>query len=103
GTPAGTADFFVDGSPIATGVTVTKGVAVLNTSTLAQQIPVSATPHTITVNFNDTDGNFTNSSGTLTGGLTVNQDGSTVGVTSSTNPSVYGTDVTFTITVGAAS
>jgi len=103
GTPVGTADFFVDGSPVATGVPVVNGQAVLNTSTLQLPIPVSSTPHTITVNFNDSDTFFSNSSGTLTGGLTVNQATPTVGVTSLPNPSVFGQDVTFTITVGAAS
>jgi autotransporter-associated beta strand protein len=102
GTPAGTADFLVDGVTVATGVAVTSGVAVLNTSTLSTPISASATAHVITVNFNDTDGNFTNSSGTLAGGLTVNKANPNVAVASSLNPSVYGQDVVFTITVTGA-
>src|SRR5205823_273567 len=75
------------------------GQATYQTSSLA----VSATPHTVTVNFHDTDGNFLDSSGSLAGGQRVNKATTRVAVSSDHNPSVFGQTVTFTATVSAVS
>src|SRR5262249_21120831 len=97
GTPAGTVDFIIDGSTVKSGVALSNGQATFQTSTLA----VSTTPHTVTVNFTDTDGSYNNSSGSLSGGQTVNKANTSVALSSNVNPSLFGDNVTFTAAVSA--
>ena len=73
-------------------VTVSSGSATINDAAL------SVGTHTVVANYSG-DSNFTASSGTLSGGQTVNQATTTTTVTSSVNPSTFGQTVTFTATV----
>jgi hypothetical protein len=94
GTPTGTVTFLDGGSPIGTG-TLSGGVATFTTSAL---VPGN---HTITTNYGG-DGNFNDSTGSLTGNpQVVNKTNPATTVTSSVNPSVFGQSVTFTATVSA--
>ena len=58
--------------------------------------------YTVTADYSG-DGSFNTSSGTLSGGQTVNKANSSTAVTSSANPSVFGQPVTFSATVTAVS
>ena len=98
-TPAGTVDFLIDNIPVASGVTLVNGQPTYQTSSLT----ISGSPHSVTVNFHDTDTFFTNSSGTLAGGQTVGKDNTTTAVSSSVAAAVTGQGVTFTAVVSAAS
>ena len=96
GTPTGTVDFFVDGSPTpAASPTLTGGIATFSTSTLA------AGTHAIVATYRGDDPSFLGDSGTLAGGQLVNRYASTTTVASSVNPSKFGQSVTFTATVDA--
>ena len=99
--PTGTVTFEDGGNSIGTGTLTptplpgeegTNGTATFTTSSLA------AGSDTITAVYGG-DTNFAISSGTLTGGQTVNQAGTATVLTSSTNPSVFGQSVTFTAVV----
>jgi autotransporter-associated beta strand protein len=95
--PTGTAVFTVDGQQVASVTLDSNGNATYTTNTLS----VAGSPHSVSVSYGgDTD--FTSSSGSLTAGQTVNKDNSSIAVTSSDQPSVYGETVTFTATVSAA-
>ena len=88
----GTVQFSVDGSTFGTPAAISAGKATITDSAL------SGGMHTITALYNG-DSNFGSSSGTLSGGQTVNQASTTTAVSSSLIPSVYGQTVTFTATV----
>jgi autotransporter-associated beta strand protein len=95
GAPDGTVTFFIDGTA-QTPVNLTGNTATFTTNTLT----VSGSPHTISATYNPgSSGNFTTSSGTLSGGQTITTATSKTVVTSSANPSVFGQLVTFTATV----
>jgi len=68
-------------------------------ATTTLTVTSSGSPHTVTANYVNADGNFSNSSGTLSGGQTVNPNASTVTLTSSPNPAAFGQSITFTATV----
>ncbi len=93
GTPSGTV-VFKDGATVLGSGTLASGVATFGTDALA------VGTHSITAEYSG-DGDFTPSSGTLTGGQIVNQADTTTTVTSSANPSSFGQAVTFTATVTA--
>lgn len=96
GPASGTVDFIVDGTTVANDVALAGGIATYSSDSLS----VSGSPHTVTVNFTSGSGSFGPSSGSLTGGQTVNKANTGIVVTSSTGgTSVYGQDVTFTATV----
>src|SRR5262249_12319049 len=63
---------------------------------------LSVGTHTVSASYIGTS-SFAASSGSLAGGQTVNQDGTTTGLASSGNPSVFSQSVTFTATVSPAS
>jgi len=89
-TATGSVTFLDNGVSIGTGA-ITSGTATLSTATLA------VGTHPITVSYAG-DGNFTAAtSATLS--QVVNKGGVTFAVTSSANPSTYGSPVTLTITV----
>jgi hypothetical protein len=95
GTPTGTVQFLDGGNPIAgcTSVAVAAGQAVCSASAL------SVGNHTVTAAYSG-DGNFNTSNGSLTGNpQVVNKANTSVGLTSSQNPSVFGQPVTFTATL----
>jgi hypothetical protein len=100
GTPTGTIQFVIDGSSVSAVSLISSGgrtTATYTTSSLA------AGTHTITAIYSG-DSSFAGSSGSLSGGQTVNQPASTAtttSVTSSANPSVSGQGITFTATVTA--
>ncbi|HEY6248324.1 MAG TPA: Ig-like domain repeat protein, partial [Candidatus Angelobacter sp.] len=99
--PTGSVQFVVDGvnfgSPVAvTGASSTSSTA---TSQATATLSVSGSPHTVTANYTNADGNFINSSGSLTGGQTITLATTNTAVVSSSNPSVFGQSVTFTATV----
>src|SRR5580704_11883182 len=89
GTPTGTVTFLDGANTIASGVTVTNGVASASSTTLA----VGA--HTITANFTGTGG-FGNSSGSVAQSV---QGATGTALSSSANPSASGSSVTFTATI----
>ncbi len=98
GSPTGTVQFLDGGNPITgcTSVALAAGQAVCSSSALA------VGNHTITAQYSG-DGNFNTSNGSLTGNpQVVNKADATVGLTSATNPSVFGQSVTFTATIAAA-
>lgn len=102
GTPTGDLEFLDNGSPInecggATGEPLSGGIATCTTSTL------SPGNHTITTSYGG-DGNFNDSTGSLTGNPEViTQASTTTAVTSSAGTITLGDTVTFTATVTAAS
>ncbi|HZP65163.1 MAG TPA: Ig-like domain repeat protein, partial [Rudaea sp.] len=94
--PTGAVQFVVDGANFGTPVTLVSGSA---TSASTTTLSASGSPHTVTANFVNADGNFSNSTGTLTGGQNVAPASTSTGVTSSQNPSVINQSVTFTATI----
>lgn len=94
GTPTGTVTFLDGGSPIGTG-TLSEGVATFTTSALA------VGSHTITTSYGG-DGTFNDNTGSLNGNpQVVSKSDSTMVVTSSSDPAVFGQTVTFAATVSA--
>ncbi len=88
GTPSGTVRFRSDGVNLGSTVTLSGGVATRNTSTLA------VGNHTITADYNGS-ANFQTSSGTLSGGQTVNQGATTTTITSDLSaPTTSGQPIT---------
>jgi len=97
--PTGSVQFVVDGvnfgSPVAlTGATSTTSTA---TSQATASLSVTGSPHSVTANYVNADGNFSNSTGALSAGQTVTAASTSTGVTS--NPSVFGQSISFTATV----
>jgi len=96
-TPTGSVQFQDNGSNLGSPQTLNgSGVATLTTSSL------SGGSHTITAVYGG-QGAFQTSTGTLSGGQTVNKASTTTTLISSQNPSVYGQSVTFTATITAPS
>jgi hypothetical protein len=96
GTPTGTVQFGVDGANAGGPVFLSGGAA---TSATIASLAVGT--HTVTATYAGA-GSFAASAGTLAGGQTVDQAGTTTTVASSANPSMLGQPVTFTATVAAA-
>ena len=82
---------FQDGSSTLATISLSGGQAAFTTSAL------SSGPHTITAQYNPSDGNFATSSGTVN--QIVNQAASNVVPGVSPNPSTFGQPVTFTVVV----
>ena len=99
-TPTGSVQFIVDGLNFGSPVALTGGTA---TSAPTSALTASGSPHTVTANYVNSDGNFSNSNGTLAGGQTVQKANTSTAVSSSQNPSTFGQSVTFTATVSNAS
>jgi Bacterial Ig-like domain (group 3) len=89
GTPTGTVTFLDGANTIASGVTVTNGVAAASSTTLA------VGSHTITANFIGTGG-YGNSSSSVAQSV---QGATSTALSSSANPSASGSSVTFTATI----
>jgi uncharacterized repeat protein (TIGR03803 family) len=98
GTPTGTVQFLTNGQPF-DSETLSGGTA----TSVALPLTLSADNYTVTATYSG-DGDFTTSSGSLSGGQTVNQAGTlTVVGSSDAGTSVYGeTGATFTATVTSA-
>jgi hypothetical protein len=99
--PTGTVQFVVDGVNFGSAVTLTGATSTSSTaqSQATTTLSVSGSPHTVTANYVNTDANFSNSSGSLSGGQSVTAANTSTAVTSSLNPSVFGQSVQFTATV----
>ncbi len=96
GTPTGSVQFSIDGSPVGNPVPLdSNGDATFTTSSLA------VGTYTVTASYTNADDNFGPSNGTLTGGQTVNTADTTTSVVSNAPTSVYGQSVTFAVTVSA--
>src|SRR5207302_3147245 len=96
GTPTGTVQFQVDGSNAGSPVNVTTTAGVTTASFSSNSLTVGT--HTITANYSG-DGSFAASTGSLSGGQTVNKANTSTALSSSLNPSTAGQNVTFTATI----
>ena len=98
--PTGSVQFSIDGTAFGSPVLVSGlGATATATSGAIATLTVSGSPHAIKAVYTNTDQNFQNSNGSLTGGQAVNPAPTSTMVTSSQNPSIYGQSVTFTATV----
>ena len=96
GTPTGTVQFSIDGSPFGAAQNVNGiGVATINTAAL------SVANHSVTASFTSDSPATLNSDATLAGGQQVNAASTTTTVGSSKNPAEVGVAVTFTVNVTA--
>ena len=103
--PTGTVTFKDNGTTIcaapvpltSTGTTTATAQCTVNYATTA------GSPHPITASYTNTDGNFTNSSGSLSQVVNSPSIGTTSSLTSTPNPSSFGSSVSFTDTVSASS
>jgi hypothetical protein len=103
--PTGTVQFVVDGSNFGAPVSVAPCSPSPNacaTSGSTSALTVVGSAHSVSANYTAT-GSFTASSGSLSGGQTVNKANTSSTVVSTLNPSSYGQSVTFTATVAAVS
>jgi RHS repeat-associated protein len=97
GTPTGSVQFSIDGAAVGSPVPLDgNGAATFATASL------TVGSHTVTASYINANGNFNPSSGTLSGGQTVNTADTTVAVLSSAPTSAYGESITLTATVFAA-
>jgi hypothetical protein len=75
--PTGTVQFVVDGVSFGSPVALTPGTGNIRTATsgATTTLTVAGSPHTVAANYVNSDGNFINSSGALSGGQIVNPAG----------------------------
>ncbi len=103
--PTGTVTFKDNGTTICNAVAVTSTGTTTATSQCTVNYATTAdSPHPITASYVNTDGNFTNSNGSLS--QVVNSSSTkatTTALKSSLNPSTYGSSMTFTATVSPSS
>lgn len=94
-TATGSVQFVIDGSSFGSPVTLSGGQAVLTLSTLA------VGTHTVSADYGET-AQYAASSGSLSGGQVVNEDGTSIAITADpTDPSRYGQAVTVSYGVTA--
>ena len=99
-TPTGSVNFVIDGG------TAVAGTAGSTTGTTATWTYTTSTLRAGTHTVDDLyfgGGNFTNSTGSLSGGQTVNKAVANIAVTTSATPTTFGDSVTFTATVNSTS
>src|SRR5207247_1308204 len=96
GTPTGTVQFQIDGSDAGSPVSVSTSDGVTTASFSITSLAVGS--HTVTASYSGDD-SFAGSSGTLAGGQTVDQAGTSTLLVSSANPSLFGQPLTFTATI----
>ena len=101
--PTGTVTFTDNGTTICNApVALTSTGTTTATAQCMVSYPTTAgSPHSIMASYVNTDGNFTNSNGSLSQVVNSSTVGSTTTLKSSLNPSTYGSPVTFTATVAA--
>jgi titin len=81
--PTGSAQFFIDGVAYGSAVALDgTGQASITDS----QLPVTGSPHSVTVSYSNSDGHFSNSNGGLTGGQTITR--ATPTLTTAAGPTV---------------
>jgi ELWxxDGT repeat protein len=95
GAPTGTVQFVLDGANLGSPVTLVNGAAV----SFSRNLLAAGSPHTVTAIYTNADGNFTSGSGSLT--QAVAKDATSLLLTSSPNPSVFGQTVSFTALLSA--
>src|SRR5262249_36219866 len=101
GAPTGSVQFVVDGVNFGVPVALVGATSTTSTATsgATATLSVSGSPHTVTANYANADGNFINSNASLNPGQTVTIASTTTALVSSSNPSVFGQSVTFTATL----
>lgn len=92
--PTGTIQFTINGAALGMPITLVSGTASVSSNSLPNGVD------TIVASFTSSSVNFANGSATLV--QTVNINVPVIGLTSSLNPSNYGQDVTFNVTIGQA-
>ena len=97
--PTGTVQFTVGGTNLGSPVNLTRGSAAIQ-DTSVTSLPVGN--HSVKAVYNG-DNNFKGSTGVLSGGQTVNTAASTITLSSSIDPSLYGQAVTFKANVAGVS
>ena len=95
GAPTGTVQFAIDGRNVGSPVTLVNGVAPSPPSRLL----ATGSPHTVTVTYTNSDGDFVSGSGSMT--QAVAKDRTSLVLTSSPSRSVFGQSVLFTASVSS--
>jgi hypothetical protein len=103
--PTGSIQFVVDGVNFGSPVPLIASGANSSAATSPAMTTLSPTgsPHTVTANYVNADGNFSNSTGTLAGGQTVTAVSTNTAISASQGTITLGDTVTFTAVVTAAS
>jgi hypothetical protein len=101
--PTGAVQFVVDGVNFGSPVTLTGASSNSSTATSAATttLSIGGSPHSVSANYVNADGDFTNSTGSLSGGQVVTKADTTTTVNSSAGTITLGDTVTFTATVAA--
>lgn len=98
--PTGAVQFVVDGVNFGSPVPLAQATANSSTAALSTgALGVSGSPHTVTANYTNIDGNFINSTTSLSGGQMVTAAATSTAVGSSLSPTIYGLGVSFTAIV----
>ncbi len=102
--PTGTVTFQDNGTTICNAVPVTStGTTTATAQCTVNYATTAGSPHPITASYTDTDGNFTNSNGSVSQVVNSPTIVTTSSLTSTPNPSTFGSSVSFTDTVSASS
>jgi large repetitive protein len=102
GSPTGTVQFVVDGTNSGSPVSLSaaSGTSSTASSNPISNLTVSGSPHTIKANYLNSDGNFVDSNGTLTGGQTITAAAATLAFTTVPSGAVtINTTANFTVTL----
>jgi len=100
--PTGTVTFKDNGTTICNTVAVTStGTTTATAQCTVNYATAAGSPHPITASYVNTDGNFTNSSASLSQVVNPTTITTSSSLTSSPNPSIHGNSVTFTDTVSS--
>jgi Ca2+-binding RTX toxin-like protein len=101
--PTGTVTFEDNGATLCNSVPVSStGNTTATAPCTVNYTTPAGSPHSITASYVNTDGNFTGSNGSLSQPVTSGSTPTRSSLTSSPNPSAFGTPVTFTDTVSAS-
>jgi len=102
--PTGTVTFKDNGTTICNTVALTStGTTTATAQCTVNYATTAGSPHPITASYVNTDGNFTNSSASLSQVVNPTTITTSSSLTSSPNPSIHGNSVTFTDTVSSGS
>ena len=102
--PTGTVTFKDNGTTICSSVPViSTGTTTATSQCAATYATTSGSPHPITASYANSDGNFTNSTASLSQVVNGSSTSTTSSLTSAPNPSTHGSAVTFTDTVSSGS
>jgi large repetitive protein len=101
--PTGSVQFVVDGTNSGSAVPLTAGNTTSTASLQLSNLTASGSPHTITANYLNSDGNFSDSNGTLSGGQTVNVATTTLQLSQSVPTPTVNVPDTFTAVISTSS